>query len=59
VKKETNIITGISNSHLSVGAFGLIAIAIIFSLLNRRCPNCNKYLGKKMNSKYCASCGVE
>jgi rRNA maturation endonuclease Nob1 len=32
---------------------------LIFSLFNWRCPSCNKYLGKAINAKFCAKCGVQ
>ncbi|HAA11246.1 MAG TPA: hypothetical protein DCE41_05910 [Cytophagales bacterium] len=32
---------------------------LIASLLNWRCPNCNKHLGRGWNPKACPKCGVE
>ena len=46
-----NIVLGIS--------FALIISVLIFSLFNWRCPACNKYLGKTINPKFCAKCGVQ
>ena len=40
-------------------SFALIISALIFSFLNWRCPSCNKYLGKAINPKFCAKCGVQ
>lgn len=36
-----------------------VAIAVVFSFRNWRCPACNKYLGRAMNPKFCQNCGVE
>lgn len=36
----------------------LIFGALIFSFFNWRCPACRKYLGKTINHKFCAACGV-
>ena len=46
-----NVVLGIS--------FALIISVLIFSLFNWRCPSCNKYLGKAINPKFCAKCGVQ
>jgi hypothetical protein len=40
-------------------SFALIISVLIFSLFNWRCPSCNKYLGKAINPKFCAKCGVQ
>ena len=32
--------------------------ALLFSLRNWRCPACNGYLGKGVNPRFCAKCGV-
>lgn len=32
---------------------------VVFSRLNWKCPNCNKYLGKGTNPKHCNHCGEE
>ncbi len=36
----------------------LIAAVLIVSLLNWRCPACNRYLGKTMFPKFCGKCGA-
>ena len=46
------------NTVLTI-SFALIISVLIFSLLNWRCPACNKYLGKAINPKFCAKCGVQ
>lgn len=56
---QTEIIQGVSNLHLIIGAGVLIVLGLIFSLINWRCPSCKTYLGKRFNPKFCASCGVE
>jgi hypothetical protein len=38
--------------------FAFIALALLFSFKNWRCPACNKYLGKVWNPRHCHSCGV-
>lgn len=43
---------------LEVG-IGVILVALVFSLINWRCPACNKYLGKGPNPKFCSKCGVQ
>ena len=40
-------------------AFALIIFVLIYSFFNWRCPSCNKYLGKAINPKFCAKCGVQ
>ena len=46
------------NAALTI-SFALIISVLIFSLFNWRCPSCNKYLGKAINPKFCAKCGVQ
>jgi len=36
----------------------IIAGALIYSIINWRCPACNKYLGKHISPSYCSKCGV-
>jgi len=41
------------------GAVIVFAIgALLFSLRNWRCPACNRYLGRGINPRFCAKCGV-
>jgi hypothetical protein len=35
-----------------------VAALLLFSLVNWRCPSCNKYLGKGSAPTYCPKCGV-
>jgi hypothetical protein len=46
-----NITTGIM--------FGAVIVVLVFSLTNWRCPECNKYLGKRWNPQFCSHCGVQ
>ncbi|MHB9020103.1 MAG: hypothetical protein ACYC3G_04550 [Minisyncoccota bacterium] len=36
----------------------IVAAALIYSIINWRCPACNKYLGKHISPSYCSKCGV-
>ena len=56
--KPTGIFGLPPNTVLGI-SFGLIISVLIFSLFNWRCPACNKYLGKAINPKFCAKCGVQ
>ena len=56
---DAQIFESITNFQLLIGATVVIAVGLIFSMINWRCPGCNKYLGKRMNPQYCSSCGVE
>jgi len=58
-ESETEMVSGISNLFLIIGAGVIIILGLIFSLINWRCPSCKTYLGKKFNPKFCSSCGVE
>lgn len=53
------LISGIPNLYLLIAAGAIIVSGLIFSLINWRCPNCKKYLGKRFNPKFCASCEAE
>lgn len=37
----------------------LIVAVLVYSIINWRCPACNKYLGKAMSPKFCTHCGAE
>ena len=32
--------------------------AVVFTLLNWRCPHCNSFLGKEINARRCPRCGI-
>ncbi|MGL5676431.1 MAG: hypothetical protein ACRDDX_08450 [Cellulosilyticaceae bacterium] len=40
------------------GPFVLIGMLVVFTLINWRCPHCNKYLGKGRSPKYCPRCEI-
>jgi hypothetical protein len=47
-------------TNVAIGAaFVLLIGAIVFSLINWRCPSCSKYLGKGINPSYCQKCGFK
>ena len=50
---------GLSPGMILGISFALITGVLIFSLLNWRCPSCNRYLGKAFNPKFCSKCGVQ
>jgi hypothetical protein len=59
VENNPTGIFGLAPNTILVGAFGVIISVLIFSLLNWRCPSCNKYLGKAINPKFCSKCGTQ
>lgn len=54
-----------SIESMSIATIVTVAIVVcvittgvaIFTLINWRCPNCNKYLGRSISHKVCKSCG--
>ena len=50
---------------LSIATIIIVAIivcvvtigVVIFTIMNWRCPNCNKYLGRSISCKFCKNCG--
>jgi protein-S-isoprenylcysteine O-methyltransferase Ste14 len=50
-------IGSLTNDTMSIIILVLIIAAILVSLINWRCPNCNKYLGSIFGQKQCPSCG--
>ena len=36
-----------------------IVAALVFSLMNWRCPSCNGYLGRSISPRFCSKCGVQ
>lgn len=54
-----NEIWGIPASVISVVALITIFIVVVVSLFNWRCPKCKRYLGKRINPKFCSRCGSE
>jgi hypothetical protein len=59
VENNPTGIFGLAPSTILVAAFAAIISVLVFSLLNWRCPYCNKYLGKAINPKFCSKCGTQ
>jgi rubrerythrin len=59
VENNPTGIFGLAPSTILVAAFAVIISVLVFSLLNWRCPSCNKYLGKAINPKFCSKCGTQ
>jgi hypothetical protein len=52
------VILGIPSIVWGAAFLVLVAGALIFSFRNWRCPACDRYLGRKLNPKFCSNCGV-
>ncbi len=43
--------------------FPIVGLAVIaffgYSLVNWRCPSCNRYFGQRLNPKRCSGCGTD
>lgn len=59
LSKGRESVLGMPMSVFGPIAFVLVLGGLAFSLYNWRCPACNKYIGKAMNPRFCAKCGVE
>jgi hypothetical protein len=57
-KVNSGSVLGIPADTAGVGFFVFVIGSLLFSFRNWRCPSCNKYLGKRINPKFCSSCGV-
>ena len=55
---RTFSVYGISSAVLAPILLCAILGMVGFSLVNWRCPACNRYLGKQMNPRYCSKCGI-
>ena len=49
---------GFPAEQVQMVGFALVAVALLFSFWNWRCPACHKYLGKKISHRFCDQCGV-
>jgi len=49
---------GVPREHLLLGALLLVVIVMPLGLLNWRCPNCRRNLGRTLSIKQCPHCGV-
>jgi len=61
------VLTGnrIGGPLLGIGAavwqpVGVVVVlgAVVFSLINWRCPACGRYLGRTINPAFCPRCGI-
>lgn len=48
----------LSEDTVSVSLIVLIALFVLFSRYNWRCPGCGKYLGSNIQQKRCRKCGI-
>lgn len=58
-KNPDSEIFGLNYDQIGIVSLIIIGAAVIFSFINWRCPNCNKYLGRRMNINNCSNCGAE
>ena len=49
---------GIRPSMWGPGFLLLIVGALVFSFRNWRCPACDRYLGRRLNPRFCSKCGA-
>lgn len=54
-----SILLGLNYDEIELISVVIIGLVLIFSFINWRCPNCQKYIGKKINPNHCSNCGVE
>ena len=52
-------ITSISNDVMMPVFWVAIAVMAVFSIINWKCPACNRYLGRDFNPRHCQYCGVK
>lgn len=50
---------GLSEGALLFALLPMVLLALVFSLMNWRCPACNRYLGKQLWVRHCPQCGVQ
>jgi hypothetical protein len=58
VYKRSDIFGEFSKNSIVASQIILIAVFIGFSVINWRCPSCNKYLGSDINKRICKKCGI-
>jgi hypothetical protein len=58
VYKRTDIFGEFSKNNIVASQIILIGVFIGFSVINWRCPSCNKYLGSDINKRICKKCGI-
>jgi hypothetical protein len=57
-KSDRQEILGVPAAVVGPAFVVLVLGALIFSLINWRCPACSGYLGKKISPRFCSKCGV-
>jgi len=57
-EKRKAPVLGLSPSVVVAVFAVLMGGALVFSLLNWRCPACGRYLGKHISPSFCHRCGV-
>jgi hypothetical protein len=57
--RETGEILGIPALIWGSIAGAAVVGMVVFSFFNRRCPACDKYLGKGFGPRFCPRCGVQ
>jgi len=58
VYKRNDIFGEFSKNSIFTSQIILIAVFIGFSVINWRCPSCNKYLGSDISRRICKKCGI-
>jgi hypothetical protein len=58
VYKRADIFGEFSKNGIFTSQIILIGVFIGFSVINWRCPSCNKYLGGDINRRICKKCGI-
>lgn len=58
IYKRSDIFGEFSKNSIFTSQIILIAVFIWFSVINWRCPSCNKYLGSGINRRICKKCGI-
>lgn len=48
----------IDDTVFTIILFFFLLSAVVFTLLNWRCPHCNSFLGKEINARRCPRCGI-
>jgi hypothetical protein len=50
---------GLSGEASLTILFLVLAVGLVVSFRNWRCPACSRYLGRSFNPRHCPSCGVQ
>jgi hypothetical protein len=56
--KQVGTFLGIGVAVWRPIAFAVVIAAVVFSLVNWRCPACGRSLGRTFNPGYCPRCGI-